>query len=144
MPIKFYTDHTILPKQIKKKLISEWINEIIYKKEKKPGKILYIFCSDKQIRKLNRQYLQHDYYTDIITFDYSTMNELSGELYVSLDTVKTNAVKFNTNYMEELYRVLIHGILHLCGINDKTAADQIKMKEEENKAIEILMNKLKM
>lgn len=88
--------------------------------EKRVGEIAYIFCSDEKILEVNRRYLQHDYYTDIITFDYCEGNRLSGDLFISLDTVRTNAEQFAGNdYERELYRVIIHGILHLCGINDK-------------------------
>ena len=86
---------------------------------KRLGEIAYIFCSDEKILEVNRQYLQHDYYTDIITFDYCEGDRLSGDLFISLDTIHTNAEQFGTSYEDELHRVIIHGILHLCGINDK-------------------------
>ena len=87
---------------------------------------------------MNRQFLGHDYYTDIITFDYSSGIKISGELYISLDTVKSNSVKFGTVYQEELYRVMIHGILHLCGINDKGPGERAVMEAAENRALDML------
>ena len=86
---------------------------------KKCGDISYIFCSDEKILEINREYLDHDYYTDIITFDYTEKNRISGDIFISIDTVKSNADEFEVSYEEELHRIIIHGILHLCGINDK-------------------------
>ena len=103
--------------------------------EKRIGEIAYIFCSDEKILEVNRQYLQHDYYTDIITFDYCEGNRLSGDLFISLETVKTNSEQFNTPYEEELHRTIIHGILHLCGINDKGPWEREIMEAAENKAL---------
>ena len=103
--------------------------------EKRIGEIAYIFCSDEKILEVNRQYLQHDYYTDIITFDYCEGNRLSGDLFISLETVKTNSEQFNTPYEEELHRTIIHGILHLCGINDKGPGEREIMEAAENKAL---------
>lgn len=105
---------------------------------KKTGDISYIFCSDEKILEVNRQYLQHDYYTDIITFDYTEGNKISGDLFISLDTVRTNAETFHTDYNEELHRTIIHGILHLCGINDKGPGEREIMEENENRALAIL------
>ena len=102
---------------------------------KRLGEIAYIFCSDEKILEVNRQYLQHDYYTDIITFDYCEGDRLSGDLFISLDTVKTNSEQFNTTYNEELHRTIIHGILHLCGINDKGPGEREIMEAAENKAL---------
>jgi rRNA maturation RNase YbeY len=104
---------------------------------KKVGEIAYIFCSDEKILEVNRQYLQHDYYTDIITFDYCEGKKLSGDLFISLDTVRTNAEQFDAPYETELYRVIIHGILHLCGINDKGPGEREIMEAAENKALEM-------
>ena len=88
-----------------------------------------------QILEVNRQYLQHDYYTDIITFDYCEGDRLSGDLFISLDTIRTNAEQFGAAYDDELHRVIIHGILHLCGINDKGPGEREIMEEAENKAL---------
>lgn len=102
---------------------------------KRVGDIAYIFCNDEKILEVNRQYLQHDYYTDIITFDYCEGDRLSGDLFISLDTVRSNAEEQGVTYDEELYRVIIHGILHLCGIDDKAPGARQVMEAEENKAL---------
>ncbi|MCL1932849.1 MAG: rRNA maturation RNase YbeY, partial [Candidatus Azobacteroides sp.] len=92
----------------------------------------------EEILRINKLYLNHDYYTDIITFDYSEGNKLSGDLFISLETVKTNSEKFKTEFDGELHRVMIHGVLHLCGYDDKTAANKKTMREKENEALELL------
>ena len=119
----------------KKRETTEWIKAVAATYEKRIGEIAYIFCSDEKILEVNRQYLQHDYYTDIITFDYCEGNRLSGDLFISLETVKTNSEQFNTPYEEELHRTIIHGILHLCGINDKGPGEREIMEAAENKAL---------
>ena len=96
------------------------------------------FQMDEKILEVNRQYLQHDYYTDIITFDYTSGDKISGDLFISLDTVRTNSEAFHTDYNEELHRTIIHGILHLCGINDKGPGEREIMEACENKALAIL------
>ena len=117
--ISYQTDGIEMP-AIKKRETTEWIKAVAATYNKRIGEIAYIFCSDEKILEVNRQYLQHDYYTDIITFDYCEGNRLSGDLFISLDTVRTNAEQFAGNdYERELYRVIIHGILHLCGIKDR-------------------------
>lgn len=137
MAIAFYAEGIELP-VIKKKAVSDWIKAVAGTYGKKTGDISYIFCSDEKILEVNRQYLQHDYYTDIITFDYTSGNKISGDLFISLETVKTNAEKFEATYNEELHRTIIHGILHLCGINDKGPGEREIMEENENKALAIL------
>ena len=122
---------------IKKRETTAWIKAVADTYVKKVGEIAYIFCSDEKILEVNRQYLQHDYYTDIITFDYCEGKKLSGDLFISLDTVRTNAEQFNAPYETELYRVIIHGILHLCGINDKGPGEREIMEAAENKALEM-------
>ena len=99
------------------------------------GEIAYIFVDDEEILRVNREYLQHDYYTDIITFDYTEGDTISGDLFISLDTVRTNAEQFDKPYDEELHRVIIHGILHLCGINDKGPGEREIMEAAEDKAL---------
>lgn len=122
---------------IKKRETTAWVKAVAETYGKKVGEIAYIFCSDEKILEVNRQYLQHDYYTDIITFDYCEGKKLSGDLFISLDTVRTNAEQFNAPYETELYRVIIHGILHLCGINDKGPGEREIMESAENKALEM-------
>lgn len=96
----------------------------------------YIFCDDETILDVNRQFLNHDYYTDIITFDYCEGDTISGDLFISLDTVRSNAAELGVPYGQELRRVIIHGILHLCGINDKGPGEREIMEAAENKALE--------
>ena len=135
--ISYQTDGVKMP-DIKKKETTEWIKEVAACYGKRVGEIAYIFCSDDKILEVNQQYLQHDYYTDIITFDYTEGNKISGDLFISLDTVRTNAETFHTDYNEELHRTIIHGILHLCGINDKGPGEREIMEEHENRALAIL------
>jgi rRNA maturation RNase YbeY len=120
---------------IRKRETSEWIKAVAATYNKKVGEVAYIFCSDEKILEVNRQYLEHDYYTDIITFDYTEGNRISGDLFISLDTVRTNAEQFGQPYERELYRVIIHGILHLCGINDKGPGERELMEAAENRAL---------
>lgn len=121
-----------------KRKTSAWIKRVAALHGKTVGDIAYIFCSDEKILDVNRMYLQHDYYTDIITFDYSEDNMISGDLFISLDTVRTNAEKFAVTYDSELYRVIIHGVLHLCGIDDKAPGARAVMERYENEALQLL------
>ena len=98
----------------------------------------YIFCDDEYILSVNRQYLQHDYYTDVITFDYSHGNILSGDVFISLDTVRSNADLFAVTYEEEFHRVLCHAVLHLIGFKDKTEPDSAQMRQNENICLDLL------
>ncbi len=134
--ISYQTDGVKMP-AIKRKENSAWVKAVAASYGKKVGEIAYIFCSDDKILEVNRQYLQHDYYTDIITFDYCEGDTISGDLFISLDTVRTNAEQEGTTYDEELHRVIIHGILHLCGINDKGPGEREIMEAAENKALAI-------
>jgi len=135
--ISYNTDGTRMPK-IRKRDTSAWIKAVAQSYGKKIGDIAYIFCDDKKILEVNRQYLQHDYYTDIITFDYTEGDTISGDLFISLDTVKSNSEEQGTAYEEELHRVIIHGVLHLCGINDKGPGEREQMEAAENKALALL------
>ena len=134
MAITYQADGVQMP-SIKKRETTAWIRRVAASYGKKTGDIAYIFCSDERILEVNRQFLQHDYYTDIITFDYCEGDRLSGDLFISLDTVKTNAEQFRTSYDDELHRVIIHGILHLCGVNDKGPGEREMMEAAENKAL---------
>ena len=125
-----------MPKIAKRK-VNAWIKEVASRHGYKLGEITYIFCDDQKILEVNREYLKHDYYTDIITFDYTEGKVISGDLFISLDTVKSNSEKFSTSYEEEFYRVVIHGILHLCGINDKGIGEREIMEKHENEALAI-------
>ena len=115
-----------------------WIVEVASRHEKKVGDLTYIFCDDEKILEVNRQFLQHDYYTDIITFDYSNKRRISGDMFISLDTVKSNAELFGRTCEEEFMRVIIHGVLHLCGINDKGEGEREIMERHENEALALL------
>jgi rRNA maturation RNase YbeY len=137
MAILYQVEEVKLP-SIKKRETTNWIKSVATSYGKTVGNIFFIFCSDKKILEINNQYLQHDYYTDIITFDYSEGKTISGDIFISLDTVKSNAEQFKTNYDEEIHRIIIHGILHLCGINDKGPGEREFMTECENKALKML------
>ena len=120
---------------IKKRQTSQWIKAVAATYGKRVGEIGYLFCNDEHILEVNRQYLGHDYYTDIITFDYCEDDVLNGDLVISLDTVRSNAELFQKDYDEELHRVIIHGILHLCGQNDKGPGEREQMEAAENRAL---------
>ncbi len=118
--------------------ITAWVKAVAAAHGRRVGDVAYVFCNDEKILEVNRQYLQHDYYTDIITFDYSAGDVISGDLFISLDTVRSNAEGLGVDYETELRRVIIHGILHLCGINDKGPGEREVMEAEENKALALL------
>ena len=125
-----------MPK-IKKRDTSAWIKAVAASYARKVGEIGYLFVDDEKILEVNREYLGHDYYTDVITFDYDEDDTVSGDIVISLDTVRSNAQLFGKTYEEELYRVIIHGILHLCGINDKGPGEREIMEAAENKALDM-------
>jgi len=112
--------------------IKNQLQQLIIEEGKEPGDISVIFCSDEYLLEMNKKHLQHDYYTDIITFNYVDDLLISGDLFVSTDRIKDNAVKFGVAFLEELYRVIFHGVLHLIGYNDKTEAEQKMMRQKEN------------
>ena len=118
--------------------VRDWIKKVALSHNKRVGEISYFFCDDEKILEVNRRYLQHDYYTDIITFDYCEGNRLSGDLFISIDTVHSNAELLGTKYDTELHRVIIHGVLHLCGINDKGPGEREIMEAAEDKALTLL------
>ena len=122
---------------ISRRLTSAWVKAVAETYGKRVGDVAYIFCDDEKILEVNREYLEHDYYTDIITFDYSEGNRIAGDLFISLDTVASNAELFGRPYEEELHRVIIHGILHLCGIKDKEPGEREQMEQAENQALEL-------
>lgn len=118
-----------------RRAVSAWVRAVAASYGKRVGDIAYIFCDDAKILEVNRTYLQHDYYTDIITFDYCEDDLISGDLFISLDTVSSNAAQYGKTYDDELRRVIIHGILHLCGINDKGPGERAIMAAAEDKAL---------
>ena len=115
--------------------IANWIEEVAKSHDRIVGPLTYIFCDDEKIIEVNRQFLQHDYYTDIITFDYSRGKRISGDMFISLDTVASNAEMLGVSYNTELHRVIIHGVLHLCGIDDKGEGEREIMEGFENEAL---------
>jgi probable rRNA maturation factor len=134
--ITYNVEGVKMPK-IRKRENTAWIKAVAASYGKKVGEIAYIFVNDEKILEVNRQYLQHDYYTDIITFDYCEGDVISGDLFISLDTVRTNAEQVGATYEQELHRVIIHGILHLCGINDKGPGEREIMEAAENSALAV-------
>ncbi len=119
-------------------LLARWIEGVAREHGREAAELTYIFCDDARIIEVNRQYLQHDYYTDIITFDYTRGRRLRGDMYISLDTVRSNAGERGIPYECELLRVIIHGVLHLCGIDDKGPGRREIMESHEDKSLEIL------
>ena len=137
--ITYSTDGVRMPK-IKKRETTAWIRDVAATYGKKVGEIGYMFVNDDRILEVNREYLGHDYFTDIITFDYCEGDVLNGDLVISLDTVRSNAELFHKDYDEELHRVIIHGILHLCGQNDKGPGEREQMEAAENRALAMRNN----
>ncbi len=115
--------------------VSRWIERVAASYDKRCGNISYVFCDDEHILEVNKAFLQHDYYTDIITFDYSVGRIISGDVYISVDTVMSNAQGLGVSYDSELLRVIIHGVLHLCGIDDKGPGEREIMERCENEAL---------
>lgn len=137
--ITYNAENVRLPK-IRKRDTTAWIKAVAAEYGRKVGDVGYMFVDDDKILEVNREYLGHDYYTDVITFDYDEDDIVSGDIVISLDTVRTNAEKFGKQYDDELHRVIIHGILHLCGINDKGPGEREIMEDAENKALAMLQN----
>ncbi len=135
--ISFFSQDVEMP-AIDRSRIAEWVGQVAHSYGKQVGRVAYIFVGDERILEVNREFLGHDYYTDIITFDYSEGSLISGDLFISLDTVRSNAAGMGAPYEEELHRVIIHGVLHLCGINDKGPGEREIMENAENKALALL------
>ena len=126
---------------IDQNLIRRWVSEVASSYDCHVGEINYVFVDDERILEINRQFLEHDYYTDIITFDYTEGRIISGDLFISLDTVRSNALQVRATYERELLRVIIHGVLHLCGLNDKGPGERELMEAAEDKALDFLSEK---
>jgi len=122
--------------------VKSWLVEVAHSHNKNVGRLTYVFCDDDYIIDVNRQYLHHDYYTDIITFDYSNLRRISGDMVISIDTVASNALQLGVSFRTELLRVLVHGVLHLCGINDKGPGERAIMEQHENAALLITPNNI--
>ena len=134
--IHYFSENIPLPK-FKKRLLSEWIKNVAALHGKTVGEISYIFCDNEKILEVNRQYLRHDYYTDIITFDDNQGDTLNGDIFISIETVAENAKEYAATQDDELHRVMIHGILHLCGQDDHSVEERAEMTRKENQALEL-------
>jgi len=134
--ISYNTQGVKAPK-LAKRLTNAWLRAVAKKSGKKVGELAYIFTDDPGILAVNKQYLSHDYFTDVITFDYCEDDVLSGDVFISLDTVRSNAEDYKVSFENELYRVLIHGLLHLTGQDDKTDETQAQMTIKENEALQM-------
>ncbi|HAC21476.1 MAG TPA: rRNA maturation RNase YbeY [Porphyromonadaceae bacterium] len=139
MAVSYYAEDIKMP-SLKRRETTKWIREVAALHHMKVGDVAYIFCSDEKILEVNKEYLQHDYYTDIITFDYTEDGVVNGDVFISLDTVKSNAEEFGVTFDQELHRIIIHGILHLCGIDDKGPGERENMTAKENEALALLNN----
>jgi len=135
--ITYNADGVRMP-SIRKRETTAWIKAVAAEYGRRVGEVGYMFVSDEKILEVNREYLGHDYYTDIITFDYDEGDRINGDIVISLDTVRSNAALFGKEYQDELHRVIIHGILHLCGINDKGPGEREQMEAAENRALDML------
>lgn len=119
-------------------LLNEWISNVITSEGFEVGEVHYIFCDDEFLHKLNVEFLNHDTFTDVISFDYRMGNQINGEIFISVERVQDNAKDFNNSFEEELHRVMIHGILHFCGYKDKTDEEEALMRNKENEALSLL------
>lgn len=125
---------------INQQIVSDWIRQVAATYQRHVGDISFIFVDDDEILRVNREFIGHDYYTDHIGFDYSQGSTISGDIYIGVDTVRTNSEQIGCDYNEELHRVIIHGVLHLCGIDDKGPGERAIMEAEEDKALELWKN----
>lgn len=138
MSIQYFNEDVSFPKLLKRKC-NNWVKEVIASEGKRTGDISFIFCSDNYLLEVNRKYLNHDYFTDIITFDYVESDIVNGDIFISTDRVMENAGAFKTTFENELNRILIHGVLHLLGYKDKTKNDKSEMTEKENFYLNLLI-----
>ena len=118
--------------------VEHWIKSSLFALGHKQSDLTFIFCSDSYLKKINKDYLNHDYFTDVITFDYSNKEVIKGDIYISVERVEDNATTYDVTFNEEIFRVIIHGVLHLCGFNDKSKDDQIKMRNKEDFFISLI------
>ncbi len=126
---KFHVKH--------KRKIKQWLSQLIQNKKHEVGEVNIVLRTDEELLRMNQEVLNHDTYTDIITFNYNQEKEINGDLFISIDRIKENAAKFAVSIEDELYRVMAHGVLHLIGYNDKNSKDQKTMREQENLALEL-------
>ena len=134
----FFSEECDIPSFFNEERVKQWLQAVADDYSFQLGTISFIFCNDDYILDVNRKYLNHDYYTDVITFDYSERKILSGDVFISLDTVQSNALEFNTTYEDELHRVVVHSVLHLIGFKDKSDANAKEMRQNENHCLELL------
>lgn len=139
MGIQYFNEDVPLPK-LKKRKSTIWIKETILYEGKRVGDISFIFCSDNYLLEVNKTYLDHDYFTDIITFDYVEGTLINGDIFISVDRVRENSMEFKTTFDDELNRILIHGILHLLGYKDKKVKDKLLMTEKEDFFLNLLVD----
>lgn len=142
MTIDFRTENVPLP-GLDLEAVRQWLQSVAAAHDRRIGSLAYVFCDDPKILDVNVEFLGHDYFTDIITFDYSRRSIVSGDMYISLDTVGTNAEMVGATYGRELLRVIVHGLLHLCGINDKGPGEREIMEAHEDAALAMLPDSLK-
>jgi rRNA maturation RNase YbeY len=136
VPVTFHTEKTDF--KLKQKLLhKKWVIQWIESQDAFCGKIAYIYTSNKQIRLINKEYLNHNYFTDVITFDYTKGNTISGDIFISIDQVRINAINYGTEENEELRRVMIHGVIHLLGYNDENDEERLVMQKMENEALHL-------
>ncbi len=138
MEIDFYSEEQVQMPKLREELLRNWIEVVAKKYDKILGELCYFFCSDEYILKANREFLQHDYYTDIITFDNTEDDCLAGDLLISLETVASNAELLKLSFEDELHRVIIHGILHMAGLGDKEEDEARLMRQAEDEALSML------
>lgn len=136
--IAFYTDEGLRPPRLQRTILKAWLTAVAKGYGKRIGNLCYQFCSDERILEVNRAFLQHDYYTDIITFDETEGDRLSGDMLISLETVASNAELLGVSAQEELHRVMVHGLLHLVGLGDKSESEAEAMRRAENEALALL------
>jgi rRNA maturation RNase YbeY len=139
MAVKFFSEDISFNLKNKKQVIS-WINDSIRKEKRILGDINIIFTSDKYLLRINKQYLNHNYFTDIVTFNYCEKDIINGDIFISIETVKNNSLRFDVNFSVELDRVIIHGILHLIGYDDQNDEEKVIMREKENYYLDRLKN----
>ena len=134
MAIVYNAEHVNKPK-LKYRVVSKWLKQVVLKFGYITGNMTYVFCSDEYLKEINSKYLNHDYYTDIVTFDYKEGNIISGDMFISVDRVIENSVVYKCNLEDEFLRVIVHGVLHLVGLNDSNETEKLTMREKENECI---------
>ena len=139
MSIKYFSEDIVFPK-LKRRKTSGWINSVIHSEGKYTGDISFVFCSDAYLLEINKEFLRHDYFTDIVTFDYVVGDMISGDIFISIERIVENSIEFQTTFENELSRVLVHGVLHLIGYKDKNENDKLLMTEKENYYIKVLID----